>query len=894
MLSRTFTLGRYTCVERIGQSPLGEQWRAKRFGLSGLERQAIVLKFHSQLVPNAPAVTKLQTLLKAIAEVEHDGLLRLLEHGTQGSDQFAAFEFVGYADLRKVKAGLDLTSSSGSSPALLPSLVVYVGVQLCGALRRGHEKGLFHGLVSPESVWIDAQGGLHLANLGLSALLPPAAYATDPAVKALSAYSAPELENTKPSASSDLYSLGMVLQELLGSSAGRPSAPEAAPLLAALAPILSKATSKSPLERYRTAAELETALDGIQLPMQSAVRSALSQIGQQFEMLGDSVPQPVVISERSSAEPLPPPPTGRIVGLKPGLSGAILTGKPLASGQVSFQPLAKSGNWEAARPAKEPAAAASQRISKSERDEDTPLPMSRPLLMTNPKIPLQPPGRPQPDTIDPTADASRESSRARAASDENLARSASNRAKTGLDWLTANDVPADLPADGKRAGRADVGAGAARAGAPKRRSNPELPIATVIERGAPAESPSWRTTTPGVGGRLTPEQLGASAQPSISAIDSDPFSSSITPTGSQSAQLAQAAKAQRNEAQRQPQEYPVPPSAAELTPERYAPLVTSSPAELDELSAGQTSPALTPVKSPPPRYAQTAAAVADEATNQIDAAEALAIARAEQAAAAATRAQQQAPTTPNGTPKVGITDAGASTTEAGLGDNANPISSPAVGDSGQLTGAPSKRNTLLLVGLGLVGFVIASAATYHFTQDGPAGTGDPAKVRADGGSPADGMTESQATAAKAAAAGELKLTSTPEAEVYVDGEAKGKTPTTLKLGSGPHKLLLLAEQYLPLRKEVTAGAPLTISLERAKLPPDVAGDQALKITCKTKDQLRILIDGFDTGRTCPSDDISVEPGKHNFGFLRPVTDELHEKPFKVKAGKKPFKVKVKF
>ena len=111
-----------------------------------------------------------------------------------------------------------------------------------------------------------------------------------------------------------------------------------------------------------------------------------------------------------------------------------------------------------------------------------------------------------------------------------------------------------------------------------------------------------------------------------------------------------------------------------------------------------------------------------------------------------------------------------------------------MGDSGQLAGAPSKRNTLLLVGLGLVGFVIASAATYHFTQEGPAGTSDPAKLRTDGGTPADGMTESQAIAAKAAAAGELKLTSTPEAEVYVDGEAKGKTPTTLKLGSGPHKL----------------------------------------------------------------------------------------------------------
>ena len=111
---------------------------------------------------------------------------------------------------------------------------------------------------------------------------------------------------------------------------------------------------------------------------------------------------------------------------------------------------------------------------------------------------------------------------------------------------------------------------------------------------------------------------------------------------------------------------------------------------------------------------------------------------------------------------------------------------------------------------------------------------------------------------------------------------------------GPHKLLLIAEEYGLLRREVTAGTELSLKLDRAKLPEEVAGTQVVKIKCKTKGELRILVDGNDTGLSCPTETLAVSPGRHTFGFLRPATEELQEKAQKVKAGKGATKIKVKF
>lgn len=876
MLSRTFTLGRYTCVERIGVTPVGEQWRAKRFGLIGVERQYLLIKLHPQLAKDTAAVARLTAALKIYGELAHEGLLRFFEQGSQGADAYVVFDFVGYADLRKLKAGLELLSSREKASALLPAIVVALGQELTAALARAHERGLFHGLLSPQSVWLDAQGRAHIADVGLSPTLPAASWASDPSLKAAYPYMAPELQiSGTPTAQSDVYSLGTILQELLGGLSIATATAEAAPVLGELMPVLTQATARVASGRFATIAALQQALQSVRLPMPEAVRSALQQVGQQFQMAGDTVPQPVVISERSSAEPLPPPPTGRVVigkGASVPLRGRAATSKSGVGGDDALN-LAPAGGRGA--------------ISRSDAedsvhgDEDTPLPMSRPLLATNPKINLDGAG---------TADTgpTRQSG-----SNEKLQRAITAAGRSGPQSITGPSA--------KPPSRPELKATEARPAGQRPSSGPQ---AAVGAAGGAAERPADAVK----GGRGSPSR-GPASPVSINpkaqfgpgagkpGAGNAPRDSASTPTQDLVEAVAPAGGAAAG------QGLSWTPEALALAADRnsgtgaFGHMVDQASAEpaVDKHSLETTNPGLASMRAGPP---PATGASNDEPTNQLSAADARALAEAEgrgvsslpAPAALVASPESAAAGLPLGAPggEVGTPGFAGGTPDAVMaGGDAMAeglVRRPADGRAG------GRRS--LLLGLGLLGLLGGGLVTLLATRSGPGG---PATASLDGGAGrADARGAELASSPPAVAPGELRLTSEPTADVYVDKQLRGRTPLTLQLPPGPHKLLLIAQEYKLLRREVTAGSELSLKLERAKLPDDVAGSQVVKIKCKTKDELRILVDGNDTGLACPTEALLLSPGRHTFSFLQPTTEELQDKQQKVKGGKGATKLKVKF
>lgn len=142
------------------------------------------------------------------------------------------------------------------------------------------------------------------------------------------------------------------------------------------------------------------------------------------------------------------------------------------------------------------------------------------------------------------------------------------------------------------------------------------------------------------------------------------------------------------------------------------------------------------------------------------------------------------------------------------------------------------------------------------------------------------------------------ITSTPDAAaVFVDGEPRGTTPAALELATGEHQLVVVGEGEKLVKRavDVAPGGRLDLTLEPAKLPPEVAGSAGLKVRCKTHGELRIFVDGVDSGRSCPNDvRISVKPGMHKVGLYSPRTGELHEGEHEVTEGEYSTRVYVKY
>jgi hypothetical protein len=130
-------------------------------------------------------------------------------------------------------------------------------------------------------------------------------------------------------------------------------------------------------------------------------------------------------------------------------------------------------------------------------------------------------------------------------------------------------------------------------------------------------------------------------------------------------------------------------------------------------------------------------------------------------------------------------------------------------------------------------------------------------------------------------AGQLSVTTTPPgATLWIDGEARGQSPLTWPAPAGPHRVIAVLSGYRLVQKSVTSeaqGSAVALTLEPAKLPAEVAGPGGLKVRCHTLNELRILVDGHDTGLTCPNDArINVAPGEHKIGLQSPRTGEIKE------------------
>jgi hypothetical protein len=144
----------------------------------------------------------------------------------------------------------------------------------------------------------------------------------------------------------------------------------------------------------------------------------------------------------------------------------------------------------------------------------------------------------------------------------------------------------------------------------------------------------------------------------------------------------------------------------------------------------------------------------------------------------------------------------------------------------------------------------------------------------------------------------VTMTTTPAgATVFVDGELKGTTPGEMAVAPGKHVFVVLAEGQKMVKREieVAPGGKIELTLEPAKLTAPVAGGDGLKVRCKSHGEIRIFVDGQDSGRTCPNDErISVAPGPHKLGLYSARTGETHELDRDVAEGNNSTRVYVTY
>ncbi len=244
-------------LECLGRGGMGVVYKARQ---KSLDRVVALKLLAPERVGDATFATRFAHEARALAALNHPNIVTIHDFGQAGGFYFLLMEFVDGVNLRQaMKAG-----------RFTPEQALAVVPPVCEALQFAHDHGIVHRDIKPENLLLDREGRLKIADFGIARMLhagepDPALAGSQPVGTA--AYMAPEqCERGPTDHRADIYSLGVVLYELL--TGELPTRHLQAParrlsIDVRLDEIVLRALETKPELRYQTAGEFRTQVESV-------------------------------------------------------------------------------------------------------------------------------------------------------------------------------------------------------------------------------------------------------------------------------------------------------------------------------------------------------------------------------------------------------------------------------------------------------------------------------------------------------------------------------------------------------------------------------------------------------------------------------------------------------
>ncbi len=258
---------RYRLVDFIGQGGMALVYRAVDIR-TGHSVAIKILK--SEYNSDKEFLERFQREAEAASRMSHHNIVNLLDVGVEGDHRYLVLEYV---------SGNTLKTIIQQKGRLNTNTAIQITIRILSALQHAHDNGIIHRDIKPQNVLVHSDGHIKVADFGIARMTNALTISKGDTVVGSVHYSSPEqASGSVVEATSDIYSTGVVLYEMLTGrvpfvgdtpvSVAMQHINTPPPPIADLNPdvppavvaVVMKALEKNPKKRYQSAREMADAL----------------------------------------------------------------------------------------------------------------------------------------------------------------------------------------------------------------------------------------------------------------------------------------------------------------------------------------------------------------------------------------------------------------------------------------------------------------------------------------------------------------------------------------------------------------------------------------------------------------------------------------------------------
>ncbi|MCO5385478.1 Stk1 family PASTA domain-containing Ser/Thr kinase [Desulfosporosinus sp.] len=263
--------GRYEVLDRIGAGGMAIVYKAKDLLLN---RVVTIKVLREQFVTDEDFIRRFRREAQSAASLSHPNIVSIYDVGKDGDTEYIVMEYVEGRNLKEIIREYAPLSTEQS---------INLARQITGAIRNAHENHIIHRDIKPHNILVTADGHAKVTDFGIARAVSSATVTHTGDIVGSVHYLSPEqAKGIQSNEQSDIYSLGIVLYELL---TGKVPYDGETPIAIALKHlqqepvppsklnpriakelegVIMRAIAKSPEQRYVSAKELLEDLNHIQ------------------------------------------------------------------------------------------------------------------------------------------------------------------------------------------------------------------------------------------------------------------------------------------------------------------------------------------------------------------------------------------------------------------------------------------------------------------------------------------------------------------------------------------------------------------------------------------------------------------------------------------------------